>query len=129
MAGDKQGVVHAAIDVGTTSIKAVLFDRAGREHVVARASVGVDRPQPVWRAMVGLLSELAQTAGPSLAGLAITAQGDGCARHLPRSNRARQPIAPAPLDGRRHRNTKTARRLAAALPRQNRRHNTFTKIN
>lgn len=87
MARDKQDMVHAAIDVGTTSIKAVLFDQAGRERVVARASVGVDRPQPgwaeqdmraVWQEVIGLLSELAQAAGPSLAGLAITAQGDGC---------------------------------------------------
>lgn len=107
MARDKQDMVHAAIDVGTTSIKAVLFDRAGREHVVARASVGVDRPQPgwaeqdmraVWQAVIGLLSELAQVAGPSLAGLAITAQGDGCWL----SDAEGEPVRPAILwnDGR-----------------------------
>jgi xylulokinase len=87
MARDEQDMAYAAIDVGTTSIKAVLFDRAGRERVVARASVGVCRPQAgwaeqdmhaVWHAIVRLLSELAQTTGHSLAGLAITAQGDGC---------------------------------------------------
>lgn len=106
MSDHHQDKMYAAIDVGTTSIKAVLFDRTGRERVVGRMSVGVDRPQAgwaeqdmraVWQVITGLLVELAQV-GPSLASLAITAQGDGCWL----SDEAGEPVRPAILwnDGR-----------------------------
>ncbi|GAA5156392.1 FGGY-family carbohydrate kinase [Nocardioides marinquilinus] len=75
-----------AVDVGTTLVKAVRYDDAGREAALARRPVAVGRPNAgwceqdadaVWQAVAETVREVAATPGPDVAALAITAQGDG----------------------------------------------------
>lgn len=71
-----------AIDVGTSVVKAILFDQAG--CVVSQAAApsprpGVDGevdPGAVWQVVCGVLSEIAGASG-ELAGVVVTGQGDG----------------------------------------------------
>jgi len=75
-----------ALDVGTSLVKAVLFDPAGRPTRVARTAVPVLRPAPgraeqdmtkVWDAVVSSVRDLG--LGPDEVHLvSVTAQGDGC---------------------------------------------------
>ena len=75
-----------AIDAGTSTIKAVVFDRAGRELYVARRDAPIARPHPawseqdmnvVWDRVCEAVRE-AVHAAPAIDAVAITAQGDGC---------------------------------------------------
>ncbi|MGN9838945.1 FGGY family carbohydrate kinase [Nonomuraea sp. H19] len=82
------------VDVGTTVIKAVGYDAAGVEAVVARRETVVSRPAPghaeqdmgaVWDAVAATVREVAAQVGPTdgpMGGtvdfVAVTAQGDGC---------------------------------------------------
>lgn len=78
------GVV--SIDVGTSIIKAVGYDDQGREQVVSRRSVPVERPRPawaeqdmaaVWDAVANAIREVLPKVDPSVDLVAVTAQGDG----------------------------------------------------
>jgi erythritol kinase (D-erythritol 1-phosphate-forming) len=78
--------VAVCIDAGTTVIKAVVFDAAGRELVVTRRDTAVRRParerteqdmDEVWEAVVGAVVEAVQAADRPVRLLALTAQGDG----------------------------------------------------
>ncbi len=79
--------VAIGIDVGTTSIKALAFDRQGRECASAAIGVGVTRPQPdraeqdmddVWGAVQTVIATVVrQCAGRSIVALGVTGQGDG----------------------------------------------------
>jgi xylulokinase len=74
------------VDAGTTVIKAVGYDSAGAEAVVARRETVVSRPAPghteqdmdaVWAAVAATVREVAAELG-EVAFVALTAQGDGC---------------------------------------------------
>lgn len=75
-----------AVDAGTSTIKAVVFDRGGRELHVARRDAPVARPQPAWSEQdmnvvwdrVCEAIRKAVQAAPAIDAVAITAQGDGC---------------------------------------------------
>jgi erythritol kinase (D-erythritol 1-phosphate-forming) len=78
--------VAVCIDAGTTVIKAVVFDAAGRELVVTRRDTAVRRPareraeqdmDEVWQAVVGAVVEAVRAADRPVRLLALTAQGDG----------------------------------------------------
>ena len=98
------------IDVGTTVVKAVGYDDAGRPVHVARGGVPVDRPRPGWaeQDMLAVRDAVLTTAREVVAALrdagttpdllAVTAQGDGA--WLVDTEGA--PTGPAPLwnDGR-----------------------------
>lgn len=75
-----------SVDVGTTTVKAVGYDSEGREQVVARHDVVVDRPHPgwaeqdmdtVWSAVCTVVREVVASLGSAPEHLAVTAQGDG----------------------------------------------------
>ncbi|MDL4775838.1 MULTISPECIES: FGGY-family carbohydrate kinase [Thermomonosporaceae] len=74
------------VDAGTTVIKAVGYDDAGREAVVARRPLHLDRPRPGWAEQdMGLVWETVASAVRQVAGgldapvevISVTAQGDG----------------------------------------------------
>ncbi|WP_240776680.1 FGGY-family carbohydrate kinase [Nonomuraea basaltis] len=74
------------MDAGTTVIKAVAYDAAGAEAVVARRGTVVSRPAPghaeqdmnaVWDAVVATVREVAAQVD-AVEFVAVTAQGDGC---------------------------------------------------
>lgn len=81
---DKNNHVLLGLDIGTTSIKAVLYDLDGRELATASRGYPLATPQPdwveqdaeeVWRALVQTLAEIAQRAGErEILGLALAAQ-------------------------------------------------------
>jgi erythritol kinase (D-erythritol 1-phosphate-forming) len=100
--------MHAlCIDVGTSMIKTVAFDRQGREVAVARQPTRVLRPalgfaeQDMAEVFNGVVHTL-RTANQEIAGdvemIALTAQGDGCWL----VDDAGEPVGPAALwsDGR-----------------------------
>ncbi|GAB3550723.1 FGGY-family carbohydrate kinase [Arthrobacter tumbae] len=75
-----------AVDAGTTMIKAVGYDDAGREAVVVRRSTLVTHPEPgwaeqdmaaVWKAVAESIREVAARLTEPVDFLAITGQGDG----------------------------------------------------
>jgi erythritol kinase (D-erythritol 1-phosphate-forming) len=75
------------VDVGTSLIKSVAFDRDGREVAVARKPTRVLRPEPgfaeqdmqeVWSAVAETLEEAGRRFGGDVDLVAVTAQGDGC---------------------------------------------------
>jgi erythritol kinase len=75
------------IDVGTTMVKAVMFDHEGREIKVARQSTVVHRRGPgyseqdmysVWDAVVYTVRSVVHQVKDPVRALAITGQGDGC---------------------------------------------------
>jgi erythritol kinase (D-erythritol 1-phosphate-forming) len=78
--------VVVCVDAGTTVIKAVAFDEAGREVAAEQAPTTVHRPTPdrseqdpdeVWAAVATVVRSVrAHVPGPVRA-LAVTAQGDG----------------------------------------------------
>ncbi len=76
-----------AVDVGTSVIKAVAFDGAGREMALARETSKVLRTdagwaeqsmESVWRAVSATVRSVVAELREPVAGIAITAQGDGC---------------------------------------------------
>jgi erythritol kinase len=80
-----EGVV-VCVDAGTTVIKAVVFDTAGRELRVAQAPAVVRTPRPgcseqdmqeVWAAVVETVRSVLNGMTASVRALAVTAQGDG----------------------------------------------------
>jgi xylulokinase len=115
------------IDAGTSLIKAVLLDEAGRELAVARQSVPLARRCPnyaeqdmviVWQAVVQAAREITQQSLAEVQGIVTTAQGDGCWL----VDEAGDPIGPAILwnDGRAHEIVEKWRRdgvIAAAFRR------------
>ena len=96
------------LDVGTSLIKAVVFDLDGQEVSAASHAVAVQAPQPGWTeqdmeavweaAAVAIRDALAQIAASDVAAVAVAGQGDG-AWMIDAQGR---PVAPAPLwsDGR-----------------------------
>ncbi|GAB2879948.1 FGGY family carbohydrate kinase [Streptomyces mayteni] len=96
------GPFAVCVDAGTTVIKAVVFDAAGREVTVCRRDTVVDHPrrdraeqdmEAVWLAVAGAVREaVARTPGPVRL-VALTAQGDG-AWLVDRDHR---PVRPAVL--------------------------------
>lgn len=76
-----------AVDAGTSIIKAVVFNRDGREFALARENSVVLSPHPgfaeqnmnsVWAAVVSAVRRVNQQISEPVDGIAITAQGDGC---------------------------------------------------
>src|SRR6185312_15678731 len=76
-----------AVDVGTSVIKAVAFDAAGREIALARETSKVLRTdagwseqsmEGVWRAVSATVRSVVAELREPVEGIAITAQGDGC---------------------------------------------------
>ncbi|MDX6744205.1 FGGY-family carbohydrate kinase [Actinocorallia sp. A-T 12471] len=74
------------VDVGTSVIKAVGYDRHGAEAAVARSQAAVRRPAPdraeqdmaeVWDAVARTVREAREALGEPVDFLAVTAQGDG----------------------------------------------------
>ncbi len=100
--------MHAlCIDVGTSMIKTVAFDRQGHEVAVARQPTRVLRPAPghaeqdmaeVWNGVVHTLRTANQEIAGDVEMIALTAQGDGCWL----VDEAGEPVGPAALwsDGR-----------------------------
>ncbi len=99
--------VAVCVDAGTTVIKAVVFDAAGRELVVTRRDTEVRHPSreraeqdmaEVWDAVVGAVHEAVQQVDRPVRLLALTAQGDGAWL----VDAAHRPVRPAVLwnDGR-----------------------------
>ncbi len=97
------------IDAGTSVIKAVLLDAAGKELAVSRQSIAVSRPEPghaeqdmdaVWKAVVSVGRAVAAESTEEIEGIVTTAQGDGCWL----VDAAANPVGPAILwnDGRAH---------------------------
>ncbi|MCY9784599.1 carbohydrate kinase [Nocardiopsis sp. EMB25] len=75
------------VDVGTSMIKAVVFDDDGNEAAVARRATEVRRPRPgraeqdmddVWRMVAAAIREVLERTRATIDLLAVTAQGDGC---------------------------------------------------
>ncbi|MFD1934929.1 FGGY family carbohydrate kinase [Nonomuraea mangrovi] len=75
------------VDAGTTMIKAVGYDEAGAETVVARRATTVARPRPgwaeqdmtsVWEAVAACVREVVAEMDAPVDYVAVTAQGDGC---------------------------------------------------
>ena len=107
--------MHAlCIDVGTSMIKTVAFDREGRELAVARKPTRVLRPAPgyaeqdmaeVFNAVVHTLRTANQEIAGNVEMIALTAQGDGCWL----VDEAGEPVGPAALwcDGRNRRIVET----------------------
>jgi xylulokinase len=94
--------VAVCIDAGTTVLKAVVLDGAGREVVVVRRPAAVSRPGPgrseqdmteVWAAVVLAVREAVARAGRPVRLVALTAQGDGAWLVDP----AGHPVRPAVL--------------------------------
>ncbi|WP_049575520.1 FGGY-family carbohydrate kinase [Streptomyces sp. SBT349] len=94
--------VTVCVDAGTTVIKAVVFDAAGRELVVSQRKTEVRHPRPdlaeqdmdaVWDAVVAAVREAVGQAGGRVRLLALTAQGDGAWL----VDRAHRPVRPAVL--------------------------------
>lgn len=80
-----EGVV-VCVDAGTTVIKAVVFDAAGRELRVAQTPTAVREPSPgrseqdmdeVWAAVVATVRSVLSEVSAPVRALALTAQGDG----------------------------------------------------
>ena len=105
--GDGSHEVAVCVDAGTTVIKAVVFDVAGRELVVTRRDTAVRRPareraeqdmDEVWQAVVDAVVEAVRAADRPVRLLALTAQGDGAWLVDPSG----RPVRPAVLwnDGR-----------------------------
>ena len=74
------------VDAGTTLIKAVVFDAAGRELVIARRTTSILSPRPGWSeqdmaevrdAVIDSIAEAVAASPVPVERLAITAQGDG----------------------------------------------------
>jgi xylulokinase len=75
------------IDVGTSMVKAVMFDREGREIKVARQGTIVHRRGPgqseqdmysVWDAVVYTVRSVVHQVKDPVRAVAVTGQGDGC---------------------------------------------------
>ncbi|MGW0733063.1 FGGY family carbohydrate kinase [Streptomyces sp. NPDC002851] len=75
------------VDVGTSMIKAVVFDDQGTEIAVSRLATVVDRPQPgwaeqdmdtVWNAIVFTVRSVLSELRDPVRLVSFTAQGDGC---------------------------------------------------
>ena len=84
--GPFDGPFAVCVDAGTTVIKAVVFDAAGREVAVCRRETVVDHPRrdraeqdmdAVWRAVAGAVHEAVAAAPGRVRLVALTAQGDG----------------------------------------------------
>jgi xylulokinase len=99
--------VVVCVDAGTTVIKAVVFDSAGRELVITQRDTEVRHPRreraeqdmdEVWAAVVATVSEAVRRVPRPVRLLALTAQGDGAWL----VDRAHRPVRPAVLwnDGR-----------------------------
>lgn len=81
---DKNNRALLGLDIGTTSVKAVLYDLEGRELATASRGYPLLTPQPdwveqdagaVWRALVQALAEIVQRTGEhEILGLALAAQ-------------------------------------------------------
>ncbi|HSK95739.1 MAG TPA: FGGY family carbohydrate kinase, partial [Euzebyales bacterium] len=78
--------VAVCVDAGTTVIKSVVFDAAGRELAVTRRDTTVRHPSrerceqdmaEVWDAVVATVREAVERVGRPVRLLAVTAQGDG----------------------------------------------------
>ena len=76
-----------AVDAGTSVIKAVAFNDEGREIALAREKTEVLHPRAdfaeqsmdaVWNAVVSTVRDVTNSLQEAVAGVAITAQGDGC---------------------------------------------------
>ena len=76
-----------AVDAGTSVIKAVAFDREGREVALAREKTEVLHPRAdfaeqsmdaVWTAVVNTVRNVSSRLQEPVDGIAMTAQGDGC---------------------------------------------------
>lgn len=76
-----------AVDVGTSMIKAVVFDDKGNEVWASRLPTEVARPKPgwveqdmlaVWAAVLGTIRGVLPEVTDEVRFLALTAQGDGC---------------------------------------------------
>jgi xylulokinase len=99
--------VAICVDAGTTVIKTVVFDMAGRELAVTRRETTVRHPSrerceqdmlEVWDAVVATVGEAVARVARPVRLLAVTAQGDGAWRVTPDG----RPAGPAILwnDGR-----------------------------
>src|SRR4249920_3918799 len=85
--------MYLGIDIGTSSVKTVLFDRDQRLIGQASQSLGVSRPQPGWseqdpedwwRAVEGTIGTLAREHGlAGLRGIGLSGQMHGavCLEH------------------------------------------------
>ncbi|MGP4033398.1 FGGY family carbohydrate kinase [Pseudarthrobacter sp. 1C304] len=76
-----------SVDVGTSMIKAVAYDRDGSELALARQHSTVLRPRPgwaeqdmneVWAAVAETIRSAARQAGRQVEAITLTGQGDGC---------------------------------------------------
>lgn len=76
-----------SVDVGTSMIKAVAYDRDGTELALARQQSTVLRPKPgwaeqdmnkVWAAVAETIRAAARRAGQQVEAITLTGQGDGC---------------------------------------------------
>jgi erythritol kinase len=74
------------VDAGTTMIKAVGYDDAGKEAVVARQPLPLDRPRPgwaeqdmhlAWDTVASTVGQVARRLDAPVDLIAVTAQGDG----------------------------------------------------
>lgn len=79
-------MLSLGVDVGTSMVKAVLFDEQWRPQAAASRVAVVDAPRPgwseqdmdgVWAAVQDVVRQVAPPDG-RVAALSITAQGDGC---------------------------------------------------
>ncbi len=80
-------MAYLSIDVGTTMVKAVMFDEAGREIKVARHGTVVQRGPggaseqdmySVWDAVVFAVRTVVHLVQQPVDAIALTGQGDGC---------------------------------------------------
>lgn len=93
---------YLGLDVGTSRVKAVAFDREWRETTSAAEATAVAHPGggrseqdmvDVWRAAARVLAATAQSSPDPVELVAITAQGDGCWL----VDKAGEPVGPALL--------------------------------
>jgi xylose isomerase len=115
--------VYLGLDIGTSSVKAVLVDAAGSVKVVASRALDVSHPNPLWseqnpdswvEATIGAVDELASThpvAVAAVRGVGLSGQMHGATL----LDAAGTPLRPAILwnDGRSH---VECRELEARLP-------------
>src|SRR5258708_4352313 len=112
--------VYLGLDIGTSSVKAVLVDAAGSVKVVASRALDVSHPNPLWseqnpdswvEATIGAVDELSSTHPVSLAAV----RGVGLSGQMHGATATGTPLRPAILwnDGRSH---VECRELEARLP-------------
>ncbi len=80
-------MLHLGIDVGTTSVKAAVYDRSGEKHAMARVAAETLMPHPgwseqdmaaAWSNVVAVIREIAGSVnGSDIASIGVSGQGDG----------------------------------------------------